>query len=147
MANLGILSLFGIVLNAAIVYIEFAEILIKEKLESGEGLAQPGEKSCSGLSRETFRQCLARAGKMRILPISLTTLTTVGGLIPLALFGGPLFEAMAVVIIFGLLLATLLTLLVLPAIYAIFVEDLRVKVAGEPLADERASVASVSVAD
>ncbi|NQT15474.1 MAG: efflux RND transporter permease subunit, partial [Planctomycetes bacterium] len=96
MANLGMLSLFGIVLNAAIVYIEFAEILIKEKLEKGEGLAQPGEKSCSGLSCETFRQCLARAGKMRILPISLTTLTTVGGLIPLALFGGPLFEAMAV---------------------------------------------------
>ncbi|NQT12017.1 MAG: efflux RND transporter permease subunit, partial [Planctomycetes bacterium] len=92
--------------------------------------------SCSGLSRETFHQCLARAGKMRILPISLTTLTTVGGLIPLALFGGPLFESMAVVIIFGLLLATLLTLLVLPAIYAIFVENLRVTIAAEPVADE-----------
>lgn len=142
MANLGILSLFGIVLNAAIVYIEFAEILIKQQLEKGEGLAQHGEKSCGGLSRETFHQCLARAGKMRILPISLTTLTTVGGLIPLALFGGPLFEALAVVIIFGLLLATVLTLLVLPAIYAIFVENLHVKVAWEPATDESGAAAN-----
>lgn len=141
MANLGMLSLFGILLNAAIVYIEFAEILIKEKLEKGEGLAQAGERSCSGLSREVFHQCLVRAGKMRILPISLTTLTTVGGLIPLALYGGPLFESMAVVIIFGLLLATVLTLLVLPAIYAIFVENLRVKVAREPATDESGSAA------
>lgn len=84
-ANLGILSLFGIVLNAAIVYIEFAEILIKQKLESGEGLAHNGEKFCSGLLRETFRQCPAHAGKMRIMPISLTTLMTAGGLISLTL--------------------------------------------------------------
>jgi len=63
---------------------------------------------------------------MRLLPISLTTLTTVGGLIPLALFGGPLWTGMAVVIIFGLLLATLLTLLVIPTVLTVFVEYFRV---------------------
>jgi len=57
-----------------------------------------------------------------MLPIILTSLTTIGGLIPLAIFGGPLFRPMAVVIIFGLALATLLTLLVVPALYALLVE-------------------------
>ncbi|NOG55428.1 MAG: efflux RND transporter permease subunit [Planctomycetes bacterium] len=61
---------------------------------------------------------------MRFLPICLTTLTTVGGLIPLALTGGAFWRPLAVVIIFGLLLATVLTLLVLPALYAIVVEVL-----------------------
>ena len=70
---------------------------------------------------------------MRILPIFLTTLTTVGGLLPLAIAGGPLWEPMATVIIFGLLFATALTLLVLPSVYAIFVETFRVRVYQESL--------------
>ena len=74
-----------------------------------------------------FRACLVDAGKQRLLPIFLTTATTVGGLLPLALAGGPLWEGMAWCMIFGLLVATLLTLLVVPAMYAIFVEHMRVK--------------------
>ena len=70
---------------------------------------------------------------MRILPIFLTTLTTVGGLLPLAMAGGPLWEPMATVIISGLLFATVLTLLVLPSVYAIFVETFRVRVYQESL--------------
>jgi len=127
MAQLGLLSLAGIVLNDAIVLIEFTETLIREKLAKGEGLAAPGEKSCSGLTRDAFRECIVRGGRMRLLPICLTTLTTVGGLLPLALLGGPMWEPMAIVIISGLLVATLLTLLVLPGIFAIFVETFRVK--------------------
>ena len=73
---------------------------------------------------------MVRAGKMRLLPISLTTLTTVGGLLPLALTGGPLWEGMAVVIIFGLIAATVLTLLVLPSILGVFVEVFRVDLVG-----------------
>ncbi len=126
MPQLGILSLFGIVLNTAIVYIEFAEMLIREKLESGEGLAESG-RGCTGLTREAFRDCLVRAGRIRILPITLTTLTTVGGLVPLALFGGPLWEGMSYVLIFGLLMATLLTLVVVPCVYAIFVETFGIR--------------------
>jgi multidrug efflux pump subunit AcrB len=122
MAMLGLLSLSGVVLNDAIVLIEFVEMLVEQKLKQGVDLAGPGEKSCAGLTRDAFRQCVVEGARMRILAICLTTLTTVGGLIPLALAGGPLFEPMAAVIIFGLLAATLLTLLVLPAVYAIFVE-------------------------
>lgn len=46
---------------------------------------------------------------------------------PLALFGGPMWEGMAYLLIFGLNIATVLTLLVLPTIYAAFVEYAGVK--------------------
>jgi len=127
MANLGMLSLAGVVVNDAIVLIEFVEALIKKKLSAGEGLATAGQRSCTGLTREAFRECVVRGARMRLLPIVLTTLTTVGGLMPLALSGGPLFEPMATVVIFGLLLATLLTLLVLPAVLCVFVEVFRLR--------------------
>jgi multidrug efflux pump subunit AcrB len=49
----------------------------------------------------------------------LTTATTVGGLIPLWLGGGPMWEPMAIAIIFGLLFATVLTLGVVPVLYSL----------------------------
>ena len=64
---------------------------------------------------------------MRLLPIAMTTLTTIGGLLPLGLAGGPLWEGMAWLMIFGLAVATVLTLVVVPALYAILVETFGVK--------------------
>jgi multidrug efflux pump len=122
MPMLGLVSLAGIVVNSGILYLEFADEYIRQKLESKQGLAVVGEKHYNGLSRKVFRQCLADAGSTRLLPIVLTVSTTVGGLIPLALFGGPLWEGMAYLLIAGLLVATVLTLLVLPIIYALAVE-------------------------
>ena len=52
-------------------------------------------------------------------PILLTTCTTIGGLIPLWLGGGPMWEPMALSIIAGLIFATVLTLGVVPALYTI----------------------------
>ena len=49
---------------------------------------------------------------------------TVGGLIPLALEGGPLWEPMCYVQIAGMLVATLVTLVIVPVLYVVFVEDL-----------------------
>ena len=136
MPMLGLVSLAGIVVNSGILYLEFADSLILEKLQNKQGLAPAGEKSCNGLQRAVFRQCLMDAGKLRLLPIFLTASTTVGGLLPLALFGGPLWEAMAWLMIFGLIVATALTLVVLPVIYAAFVEYLGVTLvrmeSGEP---------------
>ncbi len=122
MPMLGLVSLTGIVVNSGILYIEFADNLIRQRLASGQDLPLPGEKSCNGLKPESFRQCLTEAGRQRLLPIFLTVSTTVAGLLPLAFFGGPLWEAMAWLLIFGLLIATALTLLVLPVIYGCFVE-------------------------
>ena len=117
MPQLGILALFGIVLNTGIIFIEFAEMLIK-----GEAEKSDGSGPICGLTISQFRSCLVEACKQRLLPIFLTTATTIGGLLPLAISGGPLWEGLAWAMIFGLMVATLLTLLVVPALYAIFVE-------------------------
>ncbi len=97
---LGILSLAGIIINNAIVLIDRIE------LERQRG-AEPWDAILS-------------AGARRLRPILITTLTTVLGLLPLLLFGGDLWYGMAVVIMFGLAVGTMLTLGVVPALYAIF---------------------------
>jgi multidrug efflux pump subunit AcrB len=127
MPQLGILSLFGIVLNTGIIFIEFADLLIKQAAEESDGSGP-----ICGLSRDEFRACMVDACKQRLLPIFLTTATTVGGLLPLAMGGGPLWEGMAWCMIFGLLVATLLTLLVVPSLYAILVETFGVKPFRQP---------------
>jgi multidrug efflux pump subunit AcrB len=122
MPQLGILSLFGIVLNTGIIFIEFADLLIKDAAEKSDGSGP-----ICGLTRDEFRSCLVDACKQRLLPIFLTTATTIGGLLPLAMSGGPLWEGMSWCMIYGLIVATLLTLLVVPALYALFVEVFHVK--------------------
>ena len=127
MPQLGLLALFGIVVNTAIIFLEFADSLIKQKAAESDGSGP-----IMGLTREEFRECLVRAGEVRLLPIAMTTLTTIGGLLPLALAGGPLWEGMSWLMIFGLIVATVLTLVVVPALYAIFVETFRVRPLPKP---------------
>ena len=59
------------------------------------------------------------ASETRLRPILLTTATTILGLIPLWLGGGPMWQPMAIAIIFGLAFATMLTLGVVPVLYSI----------------------------
>ncbi|QDT08193.1 efflux RND transporter permease subunit [Planctomycetes bacterium K23_9] len=120
MPQLGILALFGIVLNTAIIFVEFADLLIAERMKAKASETTDGETN--ELSVAEFRECLIEAGKQRMLPIFLTTATTVGGLIPLALSGGPLWEGLAYCMIVGLLLTTTVTMFIIPAFYAILVE-------------------------
>ncbi|MEM7478593.1 MAG: efflux RND transporter permease subunit, partial [Planctomycetota bacterium] len=122
MPQLGILALFGIVLNTAIIFVEFADILIAAKSKESQG-----DGPIAGLSVAEFRSCLIEAGKQRMLPIFLTTATTVGGLIPLALTGGPLWVGLAWCMIVGLLFTTVLTLFLVPAFYAVLVETFGVR--------------------
>ncbi len=100
-AILGVIALAGIVINNAIVLIDRIKIEIEE----------------NGLSAA---RAIVESAQRRLRPILLTTATTVGGLIPLWLGGGPLFESMAVAILFGLLFATFLTLGFVPVLYSIF---------------------------
>ena len=123
MPQLGILSLFGIVLNTGIIFIEFADVYVREESQKSDGSGP-----IDGLTREQFRRCLVEAARLRLLPIFLTTATTIGGLLPLAISGGPLWEGMAWAMIYGLVVATVLTLLVVPALYAVCVENFGVKV-------------------
>ncbi len=100
MTLLGVISLAGIVINNAIVLLDRIRI---EQEENG----LPADRA------------VMEAAQQRLRPILLTTATTIGGLLPLWLGGGPMWEPMAIAIIFGLGFATVLTLGVVPMLYAI----------------------------
>ncbi|MBN2480926.1 MAG: efflux RND transporter permease subunit, partial [Bacteroidales bacterium] len=68
----------------------------------------------------SVREALTEAGKTRLTPITLTAITTIGGLLPLTLGGGTLWAPMGWTIIGGLLFSTILTLVVVPVLYLLF---------------------------
>lgn len=98
---LGVISLAGIVINDSIVLMDKINIQIEHyKKPASEGIVQ------------------ASVDKLR--PVILTTLTTSFGLIPLWIGGGDMWRPMAVGMIFGLFFATLVILLLVPVLYALF---------------------------
>ncbi|MDH0865632.1 efflux RND transporter permease subunit [Mitsuaria sp. GD03876] len=97
MANFGLLSLAGIIVNNAVLLLERIEAELHEGRSS--------------------RQAVINAAVQRLRPIVMTKLTCVAGLVPLLLFGGPLWSGMAITIIGGLALGTLVTLGMVPALY------------------------------
>ena len=62
-------------------------------------------------------EAIQEAGETRFIPIILTTLTAIGGLVPLLAENNPLYSPLALVIIGGLLSSTLLTRVVTPVLY------------------------------
>jgi multidrug efflux pump subunit AcrB len=101
MTLLGIIALSGIVINNAIVLLDRIRIEIEDH-------GRPANDA------------IIEAAQRRLRPILLTTITTMGGLVPLWLGGGPMWEPMAVSIIFGLAFATVLTLGFVPVLYSLF---------------------------
>jgi multidrug efflux pump subunit AcrB len=104
MAFLGTISLIGVIVSHVIVLFDF----IEEAHHMGEPL----------------HEALVDAGIVRLRPVMITVAATVLGLFPLAMHGGPLWEPLCYAQIGGLTVATFLTLLLVPVIYTIFVEDL-----------------------
>jgi HAE1 family hydrophobic/amphiphilic exporter-1 len=99
-AMIGVVALAGIVVNDAIVLVDFINKL-----------------RAQGMSVE---DAVIRAGQLRLRPIFLTTVTTIGGVLPMALNlagGAEFFQPLTVSIIFGLAFATALTLIVVPTAY------------------------------
>lgn len=99
---LGAVLLIGIVVNNAILLVEYVE----------QGRAR-------GLAEE---QAVIEAGAVRLRPILMTTLTTVVGMLPLAIgldAGGKLMQPLAVAVVGGLLSSMLLTLIVVPCLYLV----------------------------
>ena len=100
MTFLGVISLAGIVINNAIVLLDRINLEIEQNgLEPARAVIESAQR--------------------RLRPILLTTCTTMGGMVPLWMGGGPMYEPMAIAIIFGLLFATLLTLGVVPIFYSV----------------------------
>ena len=106
MAFLGVASLIGVIVSHVIVLFDF----IEERHAEGSPL----------------RDALLDAGIVRLRPVVITVGATVFGLVPLALHGGPLWEGLCYTQIGGLTVATFVTLILVPVLYAIFVLDLKV---------------------
>ena len=105
MALLGIVSLAGVIVSHIIVLSDFVE-----------------EARAEGMP---LQEALVQAGLVRLRAVLVTVLATVGGLLPLFLTGGALFHSLTAVHIFGLLVATVLTLLLLPVLYFVFCAKLK----------------------
>ncbi|MEM6487453.1 MAG: efflux RND transporter permease subunit [Pseudomonadota bacterium] len=95
-AMLGLMSLMGIIINNAIVLINQIDLDAQEM---------------------ALDDAIVAASQARARPVILTSLTTICGLIPMALSGGALFEPMATIMIGGLLFASPITLILVPTLY------------------------------
>ncbi len=129
MMMIGMISLAGIVVNNAIVLVDYTNLTIQRLLK---------ERNQTTADRALVREALVHAGKMRLRPVLLTAITTILGMLPLAIglnidfvglltrlqpniylggfsyaFWGPLAQT----VIYGLCFATVLTLVVVPALY------------------------------
>ena len=105
-AMIGVVALAGIVVNDGIVLVSFINQL-------------------RAVGVEKQRACIL-AGQLRLRPVFLTTVTTVGGLMPLALNfsgGGEFWQPLTMSVIFGYAFATVLTLVVIPLLYTMLVKE------------------------
>jgi len=103
MVFVGIIMLAGIVVNNAIVLIDYMNLLKARGTTGNEAIME--------------------AGRTRLRPIIMTTMTTVFGMMPLAFGigqGSETYKGMAIAVIFGLTFSTLLTLIFIPVLYSIY---------------------------
>jgi multidrug efflux pump subunit AcrB len=98
-AIVGTIALIGIEIKNSILLVDFAEQL------RAEGVA--------------IREAIERAGEVRFLPVLLTSVTAIGGLIPLALEGSGLYSPLAIAIIGGLVASTVLSRIATPVMYLV----------------------------
>lgn len=136
MTGIGLVSLAGIVVNNAIVLIDYIGLL-KEKRREELGLPEN-----AFLSLQDATDCVVQAGRTRLRPVLLTAITTILGLIPMAIglnidfikgltefnpdiyFGGDnviMWGPISWTVIFGLTFSTFLTLIIVPVMYRITV--------------------------
>ncbi|UJL45952.1 efflux RND transporter permease subunit [Virgibacillus sp. NKC19-16] len=109
-AFIGLIMLAGIVVNNSIVLVDYMNILRRKGMEKHEAIIE--------------------AGRSRLRPILMTTLTTVLAMVPIALAigeGAELQQPLAVTIIFGLSVSSMFTLLLVPVVYSMF-DDLTKKI-------------------
>jgi len=136
MTGIGIISLAGIVVNNAIVLIDYIELLKARKGKEME------IEDTTYLPVDVATDCVVLAGKTRLRPVLLTAITTILGLVPMAIglnfdfkglfqnydpniyFGGDMasyWSNMSWTVIFGLTFSTFLTLIIVPVIYRIMI--------------------------
>ena len=104
MAFIGIVSLTGIVINDSILLTDCANFLMRVE---GKGKFE----------------AILLAGRRRFQPVILTSISTIVGLAPLAIWGGSLWAPLATALVFGDLISTVLILLIMPVFYSLLVSS------------------------
>lgn len=102
-AFIGVIALIGIAINDAIIFIDFTN----EERKQGKNIYE----------------ALMQAGQLRFTPILITSVTTIGGLLPLTLQGGLFWGPLGWVIVGGLSLSTLLILVIVPVLYRVMIKE------------------------
>ena len=102
-AFVGVVALIGIVINDAIILIDFTNELRKEG--------------------KLIVEALVEAGQIRFTPILITSITTIGGLLPLTLQGGTFWGPLGWTIIGGLTFSTTLILIIVPVLYKLMIKE------------------------
>jgi multidrug efflux pump subunit AcrB len=113
-AIIGFIGLAGIEVKNSILLVDFTNQLRSEGIELNKAIEQ--------------------AGEIRFLPVVLTSLTAIGGLIPIALNPNPLISPLALVLIGGLLSSTILSRIVTPVLYKLIPPEVAVNGAAKTLA-------------
>ena len=106
MSFIGLIMLVGTVVNNAIVLIDYINILVARKMP--------------------MQMAIATAGRRRLRPVLMTTLTTIFGMLPMALStatGSELWSPLSITIIGGLSISTLVTLVLIPILYSMLIKE------------------------
>lgn len=122
-AMIGFVALIGIEIKNSILLVDFTNQLREEGVPLVEAIE--------------------RAGEIRFVPIVLTTMTAIGGLLPLALAGSALYSPLAWVIIGGLVSSTLLARLVTPVMYRLLPPDVELRAVSSEAAGDAPAPAPV----
>ncbi|GHE23126.1 efflux RND transporter permease subunit [Sphingobacterium griseoflavum] len=115
-ATIGLVALAGIEVKNTILLVDFTNQLRREGMELNEAIEQ--------------------AGEIRFLPIILTSLTAIGGLLPIAWSSNPLISPLAIVMIGGLISSTLLSRIVTPVVYKLIPPQIEKQKDAQAMADD-----------
>ncbi len=112
LAVIGFVALVGIEIKNSILLVDFTTQLREQGME--------------------LREAIEKAGEVRFMPVLLTSVTAIGGLMPLALFGGSLYSPLAIVLIGGLISSTILSRIVTPTMYLLVVRGVETNGKAKP---------------
>ncbi|MCF8228066.1 MAG: efflux RND transporter permease subunit [Bacteroidales bacterium] len=101
-AFVGLIALVGIVIRNALIIVDFSDSLVKKENIS-------------------FAEAARESAKRRLRPIFLTTMAAAIGVVPMIVLKDPLWAPLASVFAFGIVISMILTLMVIPALYAIII--------------------------
>jgi HAE1 family hydrophobic/amphiphilic exporter-1 len=141
--NMDVLTILGFVILAGVV-VNNAILIVYQAINFMQGRSEEGEDT----SHLTPRQAIAQSVKSRVRPILMSTLTSVGGMLPLVLMpgsGSELYRGLGAVVVGGLVVSTVFTILLVPVLLSMLFDLRRPAVDGpSPIRNDASSADTLS---